>query len=433
MKTHFLRPRDVPELQIWAEVCFFTALALGLPVLFNAEDPYWTQGGFSWPVLGPLLVALRYGFSKGFISILTLLVGQLLLIQSNILDPQSEFNINAMIGYIIVVMVAGEFRDVWERTNQQQSIQLAYVSDRLEKFTRQYHLISSSHDRIEQMLAGHTLSLRESLQAVRESIGKLKERRLDSAAEVILNLFIEYGSIEKAGLYKVENDKIQEPALASIGKMSEPSNSDPLIAAMFDEKELVSLKNPKASSGDSKYHIAIPLIDVNDTIYGAILVEKVKFFALKENTLTLLAVMAGHIGDLLRHEITNPIMTREESPYFKRQVKHANKEAKRYKIPSHFLKVNALSINDESRRLMEYLTEARRGLDIYLYDNEKQVLLILMPLADELEKDGFVMRMNSWCKERTGKTLQELDIIIEQEVAFPVNKDELSKLVALHD
>jgi transposase len=41
--------------------------------------------------------------------------------------------------------------------------------------------------------------------------------------------------------------------------------------------------------------------------------------------------------------------------------------------------------------------------------------------------------MNSWCKERTGKTLQELDIIIEQEVAFPVNKDELSKLVALHD
>ncbi|MFP5303907.1 hypothetical protein R2R70_22265, partial [Cobetia sp. SIMBA_158] len=81
----------------------------------------------------------------------------------------------------------------------------------------------------------------------------------------------------------------------------------PLIAAMFDEKELVSLKNPKASSGDSKYHIAIPLIDVNDTIYGAILVEKVKFFALKENTLTLLAVMAGHLGDLLRHEITNPI------------------------------------------------------------------------------------------------------------------------------
>ena len=56
-----------------------------------------------------------------------------------------------------------------------------------------------------------------------------------------------------------------------------------------------------------------------------------------------------------------------------------------------------------------------------------------MPLADELEKDGFVMRMNSWCKERTGKTLQELDIIIEQEVAFPVNKDELSKLVTLHD
>ncbi|MGJ8675686.1 MAG: PelD GGDEF domain-containing protein, partial [Pseudoalteromonas sp.] len=206
MKTHFFRPREVPELQTWAEVIIFTTLALGLPVLFNAEDPFWTQGGFSWPVLGPLLVALRYGFSKGFISILTLLVGQLLLLQSDILAPQSEFNINAMIGYTIVIMIAGEFRDVWERTNQQQTIQLEYVSDRLEKFTRQYHLISSSHDRIEQMLAGHTLSLRESLQAVRASIGQLKERRLDSAAQVIINLFVEYGALEKAGLYKVENN-----------------------------------------------------------------------------------------------------------------------------------------------------------------------------------------------------------------------------------
>eukprot|EP00493_Phyllostaurus_siculus_P025961 UN26306 len=70
-----------------------------------------------------------------------------------------------MIGYLIVIMIAGEFRDVWERTNQQQSIELEYVTNRLETFTRQYHLINSSHDRIEQMLAGHTLSLRESLQA----------------------------------------------------------------------------------------------------------------------------------------------------------------------------------------------------------------------------------------------------------------------------
>ena len=433
MKTHFLRPRDVPELQIWAEVVIFTALALGLPVLFNAEDPFWTEGGFSWPVLGPLLVSLRYGFSKGFISILCLLVGQLFLLQANILSPQSDFNINAMIGYIIVIMITGEFRDVWERTNQQQTIQLEYVSDRLEKFTRQYHLISSSHDRIEQMLAGHTLSLRESLQAVRASIGQLKERRLDSAAQVIINLFIEYGALEKAGLYKVENNNIVEPPLAVIGKMTSPITSDPLILAMFEEKELVSVKSSKVYLGSSKYHIAIPLIDVNDTIYGAILVEKVQFFALKENTLTLLAVMAGHVGDLLRHEITNPIMTSEESPYFVRQVKRANKEAKRYKIPAHLLKVKTLNITNESRRFMEYLTEARRGLDIYLYDDEKQTLLILMPLTDELEKDGFITRINGWSKERTGKNLAELDIVIEQKIALPISKDAIKPLVTLHD
>ncbi|TMP11079.1 protein PelD [Pseudoalteromonas sp. S3178] len=431
MKTHFLRPREVPELQIWAEVIIFTALALGLPILFNAEDPFWTEGGFSWPVLGPLLVALRYGFSKGFISILSLLVGQLLLLKVTILSAQSGFNINAMIGYIIVIMIAGEFRDVWERTNQKQSIELEYVTDRLETFTRQYHLISSSHDKIEQMLAGHTLSLRESLQAVRTSIGHLKERRLDSAAQKIIDLFVEYGLLEKAALYKVENDTILEPSLASIGQMGTPVANDPLVLAMFEEKELVSVKDEKASSGLSKYHIAIPLIDVNNTIYGAILVEKIQFFALKNTTLTLLAVMAGHIGDLLRHEITNPVMNKEESPYFISQVKRANKEAKRYNIPSQLLKIKAMSISDKSTQLMGYLNEARRGLDIYLYDNENQVLLLLMPLADELEKAGFIARMNTWCKERTGNTLAELDIVIEQQVSLPVSPDDIKRMVSL--
>ncbi|ASM50861.1 hypothetical protein PESP_a2978 [Pseudoalteromonas espejiana DSM 9414] len=429
MKTHFFRPREVPELQIWAEVIVFTALALVLPVLFNAEDPFWTESGFSWPVLGPLLVALRYGFSKGFISILSLLVGQLLLSQSNLLAIQNEFNINAMIGYLIVIMIAGEFRDVWERTNQQQSIELEYVTNRLETFTRQYHLINSSHDRIEQMLAGHTLSLRESLQAVRAAIGQLKERRLDSAASSILNLFVEYGSFEKAALYRVENNILIEPPLASVGNMKTPNINDPLVQAMFEENELVSVKDVK--SNISQYHIAIPLIDVNNTIYGVILVENIQFFALKNTTLTLLAVMAGNIGDLLRHEITNPVMTREEAPYFARQVKRANKEAHRYNIPSQLLKLKALNITDESRQLMEYLSEARRGLDIYLYDSEKQTLLLLMPLANELDKSGFIARINTWCIEHFGKNLEQLQIKFEEQVALPISSDHISRLIKL--
>ena len=433
MKTHFLRPRDVPELQIWAEVCIFTALSLGLPIVFSSEDPFWTQGGFSWPVLGPLLVSLRYGFSKGFTSILVLIVGQLILLQNNLLTAQTSLNASAMIGYVIVIMIAGEFRDIWERINQQQSIQLEYVSDRLEKFTRQYHLISTSHDRIEQMLAGHTLSLRESLQAVRECIGKLQERRLDSAAETILDLFVEYGSLEKAGLYKVENNRIIQSPLAKIGEIGKPIESDPLIQTMLAKKELVSLKDNKTKSNSHKYHIAIPLVDVSNTIYGAILVEKIHFFALKENTLTLLAVMAGHIGNLLHHEITNPVMTREESPYFNSQVRQVNKEAQRYKLPSYVLKIKAKNISEETRRLFEYLTEARRGLDVYLYDSENQMLLILMPLSGELEKNGFIMRVNEWAKERTAKSLEELGIVIERQVALPISNNELKKLVSLND
>ena len=218
-----------------------------------------------------------------------------------------------------------------------------------------------------------------------------------------------------------------------IGEIDNPLESDPLIQTMLEEKELVSLKDNKSKSNLRKYHIAIPLVDINNKIYGAILVQKIHFFALKENTLTLLAVMAGHIGNLLHHEITNPVMTREESPYFNSQVQQVNKEAQRYKLPSYFLKIKAKSISEETRRLFEYLTEARRGLDVYLYDSENQMLLILMPLSGELEKNGFIMRVNEWAKERTSKSLEELGIVIEQQIALPVSNNELTKLVALND
>lgn len=82
---------------------------------------------------------------------------------------------------------------------------------------------------------------------------------------------------------------------------------------------------------------------------------------------------------------------------------------------------------------MKYLSEARRGLDIYLYNNEKQTLLLLMPLADELEKTGFIARLNSWSKGRTGKNLTDLGIVIEQQIALPINNDDLKRLVAFHD
>ena len=336
-----------------------------------------------------------------------------------------------MIGYLIVIMIAGEFRDVWERTNQQQSIELEYVTNRLETFTRQYHLINSSHDRIEQMLAGHTLSLRESLQAVRAAIGQLTQRRLDSAANSILNLFVEYGSLEKAALYKVENNTITEQPLASIGAMGELNMEDLLIKAMFEERELVSIKEVKNKF--SQYHIAIPLVDINNTIYGVILVQSIQFFALKNTTLTLLAVMAGNIGDLLRHEITNPVMTPQETPYFVRQLRRANKEAKRYNIPSQLLKLKAMQTSEESRQLLEYLSEARRGLDIYLYDSQNHTLLLLMPMASELDKSGFISRINTWCIEHFGKTVEQLQIKIEEQMALPISSEHVAKLVASHD
>ncbi|WP_406665401.1 PelD GGDEF domain-containing protein [Gallaecimonas sp. GXIMD1310] len=429
MKASFRRPRQVSEAQSWFEVIVFTALALALPAWLRPDDPFWHHGDFSWPMLGPLLVALRYGFAKGLASVLVLIAMQLLLVRTESLSTFEQYPFSTMIGYVLVTMIAGEFRDLWDKTNEQQRLQLDYVRDRLETFTRHYHLLRTSHDRLEQMLAGHALSLRESLQAVRSAIGQLQDRSLEKVAQPILRLFVEYGGLQTAGLYAVNNGHLVKEPLAKVGQMGTPESQDPMLLAMLEEGQLFSVNQMMERAENSRYQVAIPLTDVNDQLYGVILVEQVQFFALREATLTLLAVMAGHVGDLLRHALANPVMGPDEMPYFQAQVKRAQREASRYGIPAQLLRVQASGENSLAIRVFEHLTATRRGLDIYLFDASQRSLLLLMPLADELDQAGFVSRVNTWCQERLGQDLQTLGIETTEHLALPADHDAVERLL----
>ncbi|WP_417357049.1 PelD GGDEF domain-containing protein [Gallaecimonas pentaromativorans] len=431
MKPSLRKARQVPESQAWLEVLVFTALALAIPAWLRPSDPFWQHGDFAWPMLGPLLVALRYGFAKGLASVLLLVAGQLLLRRVDALVTAQDYPFGTMVGYALVAMVAGEFRDLWERTNEQQKLQLDYVRDRLDTFTRHYHLLRSSHDRLEQMLAGHALSLRESLQAVRSAIGQLQERRLDKAARAILGLFVEYGGLQSVSLYAVEDGDIIGEPLARVGQTQPANGKDPMVLAMFEQRELISVAQLQSRAEQSQYQIVIPLIDVNDRVYGVLLVEQIQFFTLREATLTLMAVMAGHVGDLLRHALANPVMGPDEKPYFHAQVLRAQREAKRYAIPAQLMKIRATEPSTQAERVLEHLNATRRGLDVYLYDAQSLTLLLLMPLADELDQAGFIGRINSWSVERLGKSLAELNIQVEEQRSLPVDEEAINHFMEL--
>ena len=51
----------------WVETPLLTALVLGVCYWLHPADPLFLQG-FPWPILAPLLLAVRYGFLQGACS-----------------------------------------------------------------------------------------------------------------------------------------------------------------------------------------------------------------------------------------------------------------------------------------------------------------------------------------------------------------------------
>ncbi|WVM92367.1 hypothetical protein ULG90_22760 [Halopseudomonas pachastrellae] len=62
----------------WLETPLLTALVLGLCYWLHPADPLFLQG-FPWPILAPLLLAVRYGFLQGACSAALLVLAALVL------------------------------------------------------------------------------------------------------------------------------------------------------------------------------------------------------------------------------------------------------------------------------------------------------------------------------------------------------------------
>ena len=139
------------ELAAWVETVLLTALAIGLGIYFVPEDPLQVHE-FTWPLLAPLLIGLRYGFVKALVSA-CLLVAAVLLLRESGMEAYERMPGAWIIGMLVISMVVGEFRDLWDRRLQRLQMANEYRQYRLDEFTRAHQILRISHDRLELRVA----------------------------------------------------------------------------------------------------------------------------------------------------------------------------------------------------------------------------------------------------------------------------------------
>lgn len=245
-----------------AETLATPLLALLLAFWLNPLDPFFLRAQFAWVWLGPVLVALRYGPIPGLAA--SAIVFAAWFVFGELGVALGELPKLYFLGWLITVMICGEFSSLWRnRVRRAESVQ-AYLEQRLEYLTHQHYLLRLSHDRLEQDLISRPVSMRDalvSLRALASASGAAGEA-LPGAPD-LLRLVAQYCQIERAALLPVDADGRPDGTPAYLGASFEIDAADPLIGFALERRRLahVALDDERADGG-SRYLVVAPLSDM---------------------------------------------------------------------------------------------------------------------------------------------------------------------------
>lgn len=409
----------------WFETIAITALFIAVGFWHHPNNPLFVGDIFPWPMLATLLAGLRYGFFMALVSSTLILATAGLLLRADLL-PGDQLPYIWGVGVMTVGLLAGEFRDYWDRRIEKLVASNQYRHTRLEEFTRNFYLLKVSHDRLEQQLAGSSNSLREALRRLHSEISYTQGSGLNrEAGDLLMRLLVRYGQLQIAAIYPVTEGRLGESPVAVTGNFHPVQADDPLLSHALQERTLVSVHTEYRDNRDdleTRLLLALPLIDSGNEMIGIVTVEAMPFFSFQPKTLRLLAIMAGHMADMVQEHIRIPEKSTSEWRHFSFQLARVTSDARDHKLPAalvHFTFTNAATAAQINNRMQQM----RRGLDVIACppNAPDTQLAILMPLSDELGCAAYLQRLTDDIRQQTGQNLETIARVRQQQVSGTTN------------
>jgi hypothetical protein len=399
---------------LWVEAIVIPVLGIGLCWLASPEDPFFiNKGEFPWTWFAPILVALRYGVMAGIVSSAVLLIGWFLLSAPDAAFPKLYF-----LAGLILVMIAGEFSTTWRTRLRRVGELNAYLTERFTRIMNQLNVLRLSHDALEHDLITQPATLRDALYELRMLMatrtGGAGATALPSAQEILV-LLAHHCQLEAAAIYEVSNGAYVQRA--RLGEPPPVKENDTLLEYALEKRTLAHLQTEDVGAQVPTEHLVVaPILTSGDQLLGVLVVTRMPFFALNEDTLRTMSLLLGLYADsvVVSHNV-GQIMTHVPGVTydFADELVKLQRLQRDYGINSHAV-VLQFGAHPERVDMILFATRLRRRFDVQWQfgggDRQSTGIANLMPLASDTAVRGYLERMEGALKDRFGGDFEQLHV-----------------------
>lgn len=381
------------------------------------DDLFGLDAQFPWLWIVPALLAMVYGTAVG-VSSVTLLVGAWLALQlmAGSSDLLAGFPSAYFLGGLALTLLAGQFADVWNARTRRLKAVNAYLEERLATLTRNHFLLRLSHERLEQDLLAKPLTLRETLVHLRQLSGTVDDhnRHTLPAATEFMQLLAQSCQLEVAGIFALHEGRPQPSAVAVLGECDDLVLDDPLLHYCLVQDELVHVQStaaPVDARDTSRYLICAPVKPSGSATLAVVAVERMPFFALNEDNLQLLSVLAGYYADGLQlQDVAGDVLARlpDCPPEMALDIVRLHRIRAQAGIESSLVAL-VFETNAAAGDIFEQVKLFKRGVDLAweISTAERRILITLLPLAGRAAVDGYLLRIDGALRAQFGAGLTE--------------------------
>jgi hypothetical protein len=390
------------------EMIVVMAVVMAVAWLALPQNPLLLGMGFPWAWLLPMILALRYGTLVGVGATLMLLGGWFFF---DSLGTHDAFPRMFFLGGLLMVLVAGQFGDVWNTRLARARAVNRYLDERLSALTKNHYLLRISHARLENDLLARPTTLRDTLSQLRavalQDTARGNHAQALAGAQPMLQVVAQACQLEGAALFACRGDEILPEAVASIGPSIGLDIDDPLVRHCLDTRELAHLRSTGLQQDAQTRYVAVaPVLAGSDRLIGVLVVERMPFLSLTYENLQLLMVLMGYYADGVDHaHATHGIQELAPAiPYaFALDYSRLSRLRRETGIES---SVVALVFDlDEARdALFEQVVRSSRALDVAwpARGTHQRAMLTLMPLSDSQAVSAYLVRIEDMLRAQFG-------------------------------